>query len=72
MMTLLDEVITRVRNLPASEQEAFAAWMLAELEDEERWASAFAESQDLLAELADEALAEYEAGKTRSLDLDEL
>jgi hypothetical protein len=41
--------------------------ILEELEDEARWNQAFAKSQDLLAKLAEAALAEYEAGKTKEL-----
>lgn len=37
---------------------------LAELQSEERWARAFTASQDELAKLAQEALAEYRAGRT--------
>jgi len=36
----------------------------AERQSEERWARAFAASQDELARLAQEALAEYRAGRT--------
>jgi hypothetical protein len=42
--------------------------LAAELESERRWAEAFARSADLLDKLADEALAEYRAGKTEPLD----
>ena len=38
---------------------------LAERKSEERWAIAFASSQDELAELAQEALADYRAGRTQ-------
>ena len=37
----------------------------AELKSEERWARAFASSQDELAKLAQEALADYRAGRTQ-------
>jgi hypothetical protein len=38
-----------------------------ELASERRWADAFARSQEKLARLAQEALAEYEAGRTKPL-----
>jgi hypothetical protein len=38
-----------------------------ELESERRWADAFARSQEFLAGLADEALAEHERGETKPL-----
>lgn len=58
--------------LPEQEQEAFAAWILAELESERRWDDLFARSQGLLAKMAEEARAEYRAGLTEPLDPDKL
>ena len=58
--------------LPEKEQEAFAAWILAELESERRWDDLFARSQDVLAKMADEARREYHAGLTEPLDPDKL
>lgn len=70
MTQLLAEVIKKVSEMPASEQDEFASFMLAELESEERWDLLFSSSQDLLGKMADEALAEFRAGETESLDLD--
>jgi hypothetical protein len=42
--------------------------ILAEIEDEKKWSEAFARSQDKLADMAKEAVAEHKAGKTRSMD----
>ncbi len=42
--------------------------ILEELEDEIKWDKAFARSQDVLGLLADEAMAEYLAGKTQELN----
>ncbi len=41
---------------------------MEELEDEKKWDAAFASSQDLLADLAAEAMAEYNAGQTQVLN----
>lgn len=68
MTDLLERVIARLKTLPASEQDAIAAMILEELEDEVRWDATFAKSQDILAKLAAEAMAEYRAGKTQALD----
>ena len=38
-----------------------------ELASEKRWADSFDKSQDELAELAEQALAEYNAGRTKPL-----
>jgi hypothetical protein len=56
-----------VEKLPASEQDAIAAIVLEELASEQRWTESFTRSQDELAKLAEEALAEYKAGRTKPL-----
>jgi predicted amidophosphoribosyltransferase len=68
MTELLERAIARVMQLSETEQDAIAALILEELEDEARWDRAFLQSGDLLAKLAAEALAEDEAGKTQMLD----
>ena len=72
MTELLEQAITKLQQLPASQQDAIAALILQELEDEVCWDKAFEQSQDLLAILAAEAMAEYRAGKTQELDPDKL
>ncbi|MBW4668825.1 MAG: hypothetical protein KME60_15720 [Cyanomargarita calcarea GSE-NOS-MK-12-04C] len=72
MTELLEKAIAQLKNLPASEQDAIAAMILEELEDEVLWDAAFAGSQDALAKLGAEAMAEYHAGKTQELDPDRL
>ncbi len=72
MTELLEQAIEKVKALPECEQDSLAALILEELEDEARWQSKFANSQDLLARLAAEAMAEDRAGKTRPLDVDAL
>lgn len=67
MTQLLEKALSEVAKLPASEQDAVAALVLEELASERRWSSSFAKSQDLLAELADEALTEHAAGQTKPL-----
>jgi len=72
MGKLLEKVMTEASKLPDQEQDAFAAFMLAELESERRWDDLFARSQDLLSRMAEEARHEYRAGLTRPLNPDEL
>jgi hypothetical protein len=67
MTDLLEKALTEVAKLPASEQDALAAILLAELASEQRWADSFARSQDALAELAKEALNEHRVGLTKPL-----
>lgn len=54
--------------LPKEEQDAFAAFLLAELEDEKLWQKQFAASQGALAKLAAKARREQSLGKTRPLE----
>lgn len=68
MTRLLEEAFRKASALPAVEQDAIAASILADLEDERRWSEAFASSQDVLAELAAEARAEHRSGRTLPLD----
>jgi hypothetical protein len=67
MTKLLEKALEEVAKLPASEQDAMAAIVLEELASEKRWTESFAKSQDKLAKLAEEALAEYNAGRTKPL-----
>ncbi|MBN1963347.1 MAG: hypothetical protein JW910_01795 [Anaerolineae bacterium] len=64
MTALLEQAIAEVSMLPQEEQEVFAAWILAELASERRWAQALAASEDALAALDDEALESCQAGQT--------
>jgi hypothetical protein len=68
MTKSLQEAFEKASQLPPDEQEAFGAWMLQELDSEQRWDDVFSRSPDLLSKLADEALAEHRAGKTKPLD----
>ncbi|MBS3966195.1 MAG: hypothetical protein KGZ60_02915 [Truepera sp.] len=72
MTQLLQKAFAEVSRLPEDEQDAIAAIVLAELSSERRWNELFEKSQDVLVELAEEALAEHRTGKTKRLDPDEL
>jgi len=58
--------------LPKREQDELAAAILEELASDECWDAALGQSQEALARLADEALGEHRAGRTRALDPDAL
>ena len=72
MTKLLERAVKKVKALPEREQDAIAALILDELEDEARWDQAFARSRDALAKLGDEAVAENRSRKTKPLDPDKL
>ena len=67
MTKLLEKAFAEAAKLPTQDQDAFAEFVLAELQSEARWARAFAASGDELAKLAQEALSDYRAGRTRPL-----
>ncbi|MGB3401451.1 MAG: hypothetical protein WBA77_02035 [Microcoleaceae cyanobacterium] len=68
MTDLLEVAIAKLKTLSDQEQDAIAAMILEELEDEIKWDAAFAQSQDKLALLASLAIAEYRLGKTEELN----
>lgn len=70
MTDLLKEVFEEISALPDQEQNRLALLVREEMLDELRWDSAFANSKDKLAKLAEQAKAAYEAGETEPLDLD--
>lgn len=72
MTELLNKAMTEIAKLPAREQDALASWILEELKSDNRWNQAFEETQDELGRLADEALREHRAGKTKPLDPDRI
>jgi hypothetical protein len=72
MTKLLQEAFDQASKLPEAEQDALGRILLEELASERRWEDLFAGSQDLLEELADQALAEHDAGRTAKLDPEKL
>ncbi len=72
MTRMLQQAFDRASEEPRPLQDAIASLVLAEIESEKRWSNSFAESQDELAAIADEALAEHRARRTKLLDPDAL
>ena len=68
MSDRLERAFREAGKLPAREQDAFAEFLLAELEDDREWTRQFISSSEGLAKLADEALAEHKKGLTLPLD----
>ena len=68
MTQLLEKAFIKVGKLPDIEQNALAKWLLREIASEKHWDKIFAESEDDLGVLADEALQEHKKRKTHSLD----
>jgi hypothetical protein len=72
MTRLLEQAITKARELPEAEQDAIGQLVLDEIESERHWDELFAKTPEKLRKLADEAWAEHEAGKTEPLDPEKL
>ena len=72
MTKRLQRAFKEASKLPEGEQDALGRILLGELASERRWEELFAGSRDLLAQLADQALAEHHAGRTGKLDPEKL
>lgn len=71
MTELLKKAFAEAFKLPEDQQDAVAAVILAEIESEAKWDAAFAKSQKQLEFMAEEALKEHRAGKTRPIEFDD-
>ena len=74
MTELLQQAFDRASELPDSQQDEFARFLLSELDSERRWDEMFSrpESEELLDQWADEALDIHRAGRTQTLDVEAL
>jgi hypothetical protein len=72
MTRALADVFSQISSLPPDEQDRIAGWLQAELVSEEGWSHRFAQSQDILNAMADEAAEDAAAGRTTPLDPDKM
>lgn len=72
MTKLFQQAIGKVSQLPAEEQDAIARLVLDEIESDRRWTDLIAKSPTVLADLADKAWSEHEAGGSAELDPDKM
>ena len=72
MTKLLEKAFTEASRLPEWEQDSIATMILQELISERHWEESLANSEDALAQLADEALTEHREGRSQILDSDRL
>ncbi len=72
MTQSLEQAIAALQRLPESDQDAIAALILAEINDQQRWDAAFAGSQDRLSQMAERVREDIRAGRTREAGMDEL
>jgi hypothetical protein len=72
MTSLLEKAFDVASKLPVLEQNILERSLLDEIELEKKWDELFSESEDVLAQLAAEALREEEQGMTTELDPNKL
>jgi hypothetical protein len=72
MTKLLEQAISKARELSEAEQNAIAQIVLDEIESERKWDELFERSPDKLNAIADKAWSEHEAGRSEPLDPDKL
>lgn len=72
MSQLLDQAVAEARKLPNAEQDAIAAIILEEIEDDRRWEETLARSPEKLAALVTRAEEQVRTGRFRAAGFDEL
>jgi hypothetical protein len=72
MTTLLEKAFKKASILPNDIQDEIAEQLLEDIESEEKWQTAFINSQDKLEKLADKALEDFKSGKGKHMGIDEL
>ena len=72
MSPLLEHAVAEARKLPDADQEAIAALILQEIEEDRKWEESFARSPEKLRALAERAAEQVRAGRFRAAGFDEL
>jgi predicted RNA-binding protein with EMAP domain len=72
MTELLEQAVSKMSQLSAIRQNAMATMILEELDDEAQWETAFAQSQDKLAKLAEKTRQDIKKGRVKKMGFDEL
>ncbi len=67
MTKLLQKAFKETSKLPQVEQNAFAKWLLDELHSEAKWDKTFSETEDLLEQMAEDALNDKRRSKITRL-----
>jgi len=72
MTTLLSKAFEKAAALPDQLQNELAEELIEEIEWEKRWNKSLSESSDAIDTLAEEALRDHRAGKTREMGFDQI
>jgi hypothetical protein len=68
MTQALSAAVASAAKLPEEEQNVLAAILLEEMESEERWSALFSGSQNLLEQMANDAIQDFQAGQVQPID----
>ena len=68
MTQALSAAVASAAKLSEEEQNVLAAILLEEMESEERWGALFSGSQNLLEQMASEAIQDFQAGRVKPID----
>lgn len=71
MTQLLQQALAQLEELPAAEQDAIAALIVEELDDERRWDASFARTQQQLGRIAEQVRQDIRSGRVREFGPDE-
>ena len=72
MTTLLEAAFEKASLLPEIEQNRFAKILINEIQAEKEWDILFSESEDILEQMADDALKDFKNNSTKPLTQDQL
>jgi hypothetical protein len=72
MTRLMEQAIERLRAMPESKQDQLARFLLAELEEDEKWSRCTAEHEEKLKGFVEKMLADDAGGDSEPLDPDRL
>ncbi len=72
MTKLMEQAIERLKAIPESQQDQLAQFLLAELEDEERWTASTNSHIDALQRLTQQILGDDSRGNCPQLDVEKL
>jgi hypothetical protein len=72
MTTLLSKAFEKAASLPDQLQNELAEELIEEIEWEKRWNKSLSESSDAIDTLAEKALRDHRAGKTREMGFDQI
>jgi len=72
MRELLSEAIKRIEKLPADLQDEIAKRIMDDIENERSWRKALSKPQKKIGRLAEKALEDSKAGRTKKIGFDKL